>query len=407
MRLGLLGLGAIAAMCACTSAHAQAQTVPVVEAVRQTKIGFNLDTSYDSNISHEDPALAAARGITPEDETATPSVLVDLTYPLGRQAVFLNGQAGYDFHRVNKQLDRERVNLTGGALVVTGRCRSTPYGAYTAAQSDLQDLALGQAKNLMTTVAEGVGITCGAAQGLTGQASYYHQNVTNTATAEKIADHQVDSGSGSFGYGNERLGTLLLTGSYSNQSFPNLITSPGHVGEGYSNELVGISYSKNIGARIRFQGQIGESSLHRENAPVGIPLTVNGANFTFMLDYKMSTQLEFLAQSMRQFQPSNSPGKLFELATTSQVTANYNLGTRFLISLGGIIEDITSNQDTAVAATPTPTQSHSRTVFGSIRYQQSEKASLMLDLRQVQRSTDLSAYDYTDNRATLTLAVSF
>jgi hypothetical protein len=410
MRLGLLALGTLVSLGACRQAMAQAQVgPPVVEAKRLTKIGVSLDTIYDSNIGRTSEALALARGITPEDTTFRPSLLADVVYPLGRQAIFLDGQFGYDFHRVNKRLDRQNIDVTGGGLAVVGPCRGTPYAKYVALQSDVQDLAVsaGLVKNLMTTVVEGAGVTCGSGQGLTGTLAYSHQDVTNSATRQQLSDHRVDSETGSFGYGNRSLGILQLTGSYSTQIFPDRITFSGKIGDEYWNQVLGVSYSKEVGSRIKLQAMGGQMTLRRQSAPPGIPLKITGVNYAVAVDYKMNNNLEFQAHSARAFVPSNRPGKLYDLTTSTEVTANYNLGTRFVIGLGGISEDIASNRDTSVAASSIPTDSRKRTVYGSIHYRQSERASLVLDLRQEERKTDLPAFDYTDTRATLSLAVSF
>jgi hypothetical protein len=308
---------------------------------------------------------------------------------------------------VNKQLNRQNVDLTGGGLVVTGACRSTLYGNYTAAQSDLADAAVGVVKNLATTGTEGLGVNCGAASGLMGSISYQHQDLTNSAARQQIADHRSDGGMASFGYGRPSLGTLQLTGNYTTQTFPNRLNAAGQVGDSYWDQMLGVSYSKTLGSKLKFEGTVGRSTLHRDSAPVGVPLTVSGTSYSVAAEYVLNSRLSFQGQAGRQFQPSNRPGKLYDLATTAQVTANYNLGTRFLISLGGLYEDLKSNTDASVGAPISPNKSREKTAFGSVRYRQSQKLSLLLDLRRQERETDLPSFDYTDNSVTLTLAVNF
>ena len=45
--------------------------------------------------------------------------------------------------------------------------------------------------------------------------------------------------------------------------------------------------------------------------------------------------------------------------------------------------------------------------FYHCRYQRSRKATLSVELRQVDRTTDLPIYDYSDTRLTLALSSSF
>src|SRR5215469_8304399 len=104
MRTGLLALGIAAGIAAGGPALAQVQGIPVVTNKRELKIDGNLDITYDSNVAHTGAAIAKARGITPEDWLYNPSLLIDFVQPIGRNAAFLQGQAGYDFHQENSRL---------------------------------------------------------------------------------------------------------------------------------------------------------------------------------------------------------------------------------------------------------------------------------------------------------------
>jgi hypothetical protein len=90
----------------------------------------------------------------------------------------------------------------------------------------------------------------------------------------------------------------------------------------------------------------------------------------------------------------------------TQVLANYKLGTRFILSGGGRRAETNSNADTAVIG-PVLTKSRENAVFASVRYRQSERASLLFDVRRVDRKTDIPSFDYSSTRFGLTLDVSF
>jgi hypothetical protein len=121
----------------------------------------------------------------------------------------------------------------------------------------------------------------------------------------------------------------------------------------------------------------------------------------------MSDRLDFSLTAQRAYLPSNRPGKLYDLTTSAEGTATYRLGTRFGVTLGGVIDDIVSNQDTSVAAPLTPTKSRKKSAYVGLSYQQSQRASIVLNVRQEDRTADVAAFDYSDTRATLSLAVTF
>lgn len=405
MRAGLLALGTIVGIGACSPA--MAQKMPDVQATRDMTIGAAMDVIYNSNVARTNPTLAALRSVHPQDETVRPSAHFSIVQPIGRQAVFLKGFAGYDFHRENKQLNRQNADLTGGGIVTTGPCHTTLFGRYAAAQSDLADVTLGTVKNTLTTIAEGGGLACGSGRGLGGQISGQHSETTNSGAIQDAADHTVDGGQASISYGRPSLGTLALTGNYSQQRFPNQIDFNGHKGDEYWSQMLGVDYQRAFGSKINVTASVGVNSLKRQSAPPGVPLSSSTTGYAAQVTYKMSDRLGFSLTAQRAYLPSNRPGKLYDLTTSAEGFATYHLGTRFVVTLGGVIDDIVSNQDTAVAAPLTPTKSRRKSVYTGLSYQQSQRASIALNVRQEDRKADLASFDYSDTRATLSLAVNF
>ena len=128
--LGLLSLGGAAA----------APGVPE----RRLDIGISVLNSYESNILRLRKGVPAPPGQSRDDIRATPAITVDILQPLGRQSVFLSGSAGYDFYRENDQLERERIDLTGGTNLAFGPCSSQLALSYGRQQSDLADILEGE-----------------------------------------------------------------------------------------------------------------------------------------------------------------------------------------------------------------------------------------------------------------------
>jgi hypothetical protein len=402
-----LTLGIAAGIAACSPALAQMQGVPAISNTREMHINGDLDITYDSNISHTSEATALARGIHPEDELFHPSAVFEIVQPIGRNAAFLDGNAGYDFHRYNRRLDHVNADVTGGGLLTTGPCRTTGFGRFVAVQSNLEDTSLAVVQNLSETTTGGGEIVCGKSRGFNLQLQGVHTDLVNSQSRQKLADHRIDAAGGQFGYVNERLGALAAEFNYSQVHFPDRMNAKGGIGDEYWSEVLGVSYQRNFGSKIKIQAEAGKTTLKRASAPPGIPLKVSGANYSAAIDYKMSSRLEFTVQATRAFQPSNRPGKLFDLVTHTEGSAVYNLGTRVTVTLGGFVENLTANQDTAANALPTITRARRTSEYITMRYRQSQRISAGLDVRHEDKETDLAAFNYADTRATVTLATSF
>jgi hypothetical protein len=392
-----------------TSAMAQAAgggAFPQIQAKRQQQIGADLDLSYHTNVAHSNEATSAARGITPEDEIARPKLNFDIVLPVARNAAFLNGTAGYDFHRINKQLDRIDADIKGGVLLNTGPCHTTIFGGYVAAQSDPEDVPGGRARNLLTDVTSAAGATCGSARGFTGTLDARRDDTKNSADVRTSADHTGKTLSGKFGYSNTSLGALMLTGGYSRQRYPNRLTANGQFGDGYTSENLGVSYTKSFGSRLKADILLGGMQLKRESAPPGVPLKTQGFNYSGGVEYKLGNKLRFNLSGERAFQPSNRPGRLYDLVTSTELTALYTMSSRFSVGLGASLVSSVANVDSTIAA-KLPTSSQKRVRYGTFTYRPSGKLSLSLDLREEDKTTDLPQFDYTDKSASLKLGVTF
>ena len=76
------------------------------------------------------------------------------------------------------------------------------------------------------------------------------------------------------------------------------------------------------------------------------------------------------------------------------------------MSLGGRIVDIKSNPDT-LSARAVVTSARTKSAFASVRYAQSRRANLVLDVRYDDRNTNLPDFNYTSTRVGLTAEIGF
>jgi hypothetical protein len=406
MRAALLAGLTMAGVGVCAPAVAQQAQVPDLGSGRQHTIGFSVHTTYDTNVAHTNDTGATLRGIKPEDEIVHPAAHFTIVQPIGHQAVFLTGSAGYDFHHENKRLNRRNIDLTGGGDVIVGPCQTTLYGKYAAAQSDLADVALNVTKNTITNTTLGGGLACHIGPRLQFTASGQHEDATNSDTTQKTADHKSDGGSVSITYGSSTLGTVGLIASYSKQKYPNRLVALGQVGDAYWDEMFGIQYQRHLGSKLGLQATVGRTRLHRKFTPVGVKKTTSSINYSITANYRFNNRLSLQLSADRSYQPSNTAGKLYDLNKTYLLEGQYQLSNRLNVSLGGTIEDIHSNFDTSIAAPLVPTNARKKSAYGSIGYTR-RKDSLTLTVRHENRTTNLQTFNYSDDKVTLALSVNF
>jgi len=388
------------------SAHAQ--ELPQVEPKRQMDFGIRLAATYDTNVSRSTEEAAALRGLTQEDTTYTASGTVALVQPLGKQALFINGSAGYDYHDKNRKLDARRIDLSGGAVKLFGRnCRALAFGRYGAAQSQLDDTSFVVVKNVLTRTTVSAALECQPAQGFGLVLSAAHDETSSSAAAQKSQDANSDNATVVLAYARPSLGTFRLIANFAETEFPNRDLSLGPaLGDHLSVTSYGVGYSRRLGTRIEVSAAAQRTMIKRDAAPAGVPLKSTATTYDGEILYKAGTRLDFRLSGNRSVTPSNRVGQLFDVNTQVEGSARYRLGTRVELEAGYRWEKIRSEGD-AVALGPILTNSDKDVFFGGVRYRRSEGAALGLEVRREERETNLPTFDYTNTAVTLTLDVPF
>lgn len=406
MRFWVLAVGAVCGATTAGSAAAQ-QSLPAVQQERQLDFGVRAETTYDNNAARGTRALAQQRAVAREDVVFQPTVTADVTQPFGSHIVFLHGEAGYDFHRENDQLDRGRADIYGGYTTAVGPCQPTAMAAYRAAQSDLQDADALTIDNLLQSTTTTLSLQCQQGVGLGASALVSRTETKNSATLRKTSDSTTEAASLSLVYGNATLGQAALIWNYTNTEFPNRIIPGRPVGDGFFTTSYGASYQRNFGPRISVGGQVQRTTVKREFAPPGVDAKFTSTTYGANASYRLGTRIQLQANAGRSVKPSNRPGKVYDIATTGEMVASYRLGSRYNVSLGHRIDDIESNVDLPPGARPVVTDSRSNTTFGAIRYAQSDRVTWTLDAAYEDRKTNLPDFNYNSTRVSLAVAVGF
>jgi hypothetical protein len=407
MRVKSLALGAILGVSAGAAANAQmGPRAPVVGQERQFAFEARVTGYYDSNIARTSKAAAVARNVTPEDWVLAPAISANIVQPLGRQRLFLNGSAGYDFHRENAQLDRGRYDVTAGGAASLGFCRPLTYGTYRAAQSDLADIDLGTVSNFQETVVVAAGGDCGRPIGLSGSLMAQRADTKNSADSMLIQDNTAETLQASVRYGNPTLANVALLWVYSNNEFPNRILPGRPVGDGFWTQTVGLQVDRRFGARINFSGSVAQTYLKREFAPPGEQLDFRTTSFEANFSYRAGTRLTAELLGARQVKPSSRPGKLYDISENFEGRLRYRLNPRVNISAGHAYTDLTSNVDT-LGARAVLTDSLTNATYANVEYRGLGRASVRLEVRYEDRDTNLPVFNYSATRVGVTTTVGF
>lgn len=404
MRLRPLALGVVA--CACCGTVATAQGMPNVEARREFTGSFSVRSLYDSNFSRSSSATANQRGVKPKEYSVTPTISVRLVQPIGQQVVYVSGDAGYNFYKENDQLNRIRGQAQGGYVTRLGPCGLFATGSYAAAQSDLALIDSPNIKNLAQSTTIGAGAQCSRGRGLNAGISAQRTETTNSAEVQKQVNATSEVITATLSYGKENVGVLGVSYAYADSELPNRVIPGRATGDGFFTQSLSVTAERQFGSRLYARASAGRSMVKREFSPPGVDAKFSSTTYSAAIDYQLGSRLKLGVVGDRSIVPSARAGKVYDIRTSGRASATYNLGSRFVVGLGHSIEDIKSNTDTSLPLRVI-TDSRTNSTFGSLRYKQSERASVVLDVSYDDRSANLREFDYTATRVGLSVEVGF
>jgi len=405
MQFGRLGIGLIAAAAACQPAMA-ASGAPQSSG-RQFDVMFMGDVTHDTNLPRTSALEAARSNLVLDDTSYTPNLSMNLRYPVGRQSLFLEGQAGYVFHQNNSVLDSERVNITTGVDTRISICSTRFSGGYARSLSDLQDITLATTiTNKIRVETVSLNAQCGRRTGLGVNFTASEDWGDNSAAQMQVQDYRGENYSAGLTYTRPALGVVTLFASYGHSLFPNRPRFGGEE-DGFDNTAGGITFDRHLGARIEGTATVAYSKVtelvHNPLLPArdfaGLTYSFNGK---YRVTRKLSTDLLF----ERAIKPSTRIGSTYELRTDYRFNANYDVGRRF--KLRGSYERVDDKSSaTGPLVATTLTNSRANIVSGGVEYDLGRRISLTLDGAQEQRKTNNTLFDYRDTRVTAGVRVRY
>jgi hypothetical protein len=392
--MSVLGLATAAAFCD----HADANGVEDVT-IQATTIA-----SYNSNVAHSDAALAAQRGVTPADSITSPGVSIDLSLPLGLQEVFLKGSAAYSFYARNTQLNSQDVDLTGGFAARLRACKATLTGSVDDARTDLAQLAATVTRNIENAETIGVSAACGREVGFGPSFSITQRWSNNSAAQLFQSDSRSTTANFGIAYRRPQFGELELLGSVEQTDFPNRQLQVGQATtqDGYREYSVGVLYDRRLGARIEGTFEIGYLTLEPHLPGVQ---DYRGPYYKTDVSVRISSRLQADIQAQRSTSPTNVSDATYDLRDLLSGAVDYVVTPKLKLHVSGSETTDAYNGGSFVTGV-TVRHQVTREFTASSHFQLNRRAAVDLWFTQEVGRADIESYDYTDNRAGLSVYIA-
>jgi hypothetical protein len=388
--------------------------------LRRLGVRADLNASYDSNVLGVSKAARRANVIedSVDDFRITPSLALDLITPFGRQSAFLRGEIGYDFYFSNTHLNRERINLNGGAnLRAGGTCSALVDAAYARQRSNSANVfavtadPLIDENNTEETISYGGQAQCGGPIGISPSFGYRHTRVRNSSPFFIFNDSNQDAFNASLGYQRPTLGRISVYGNYSEGEYirRNILglpagSIPGLPLDGVKNYSAGVRFERSIGSRI-----YGAVALGYSWADPRSPLSrkFRGTSYAVNLGVRPSDRLTVDLNASRASELSNAVFATFAVTEQYGVNGTYRLNQKLAFNFGSSYQKRDYQGDARVIDDQAQV-SKDEFVRGYVGFVYDLNRRLRMNgvFSQQRRMSDNSFFNYNNSTASLGVSLS-
>jgi len=384
---------------------AAGQAEAAVPALDSPPISVQFSTTYYSNIAGSSAALASARGLQRDDVLYAPAVLANLVEPMGGISFFLAGQAGYDIHQRNSQLDRERIDLQAGADTYVSVCDTTLIGSWGRHQSDLMDLSAGTTNNTQQTISAGLDVSCDRMGRLVPSFGVSEMWSDNSAPQYFGQDYRNFSSNVGLGYNFGPIGLISLFGEYSEATYPHRVfaTTGGPITDGYNVYAGGVRYSRTILDEINISAYLSQTSLNPDgNLGQGFSGLTYGLNVGYTPSARWDIDLDF----DRTATPSYYQNASFAISERYSGSVGYRFTSRLRATLGASDTHSKFNGVALIPGTNITDQTY-WSYYGSVAFNVSPTFSVSLNAGEDQRHADVVGYSYSGGHVGVAVSKAF
>lgn len=368
-------------------------------------ISVSTEVRHDSNFTHTSAANITANGKPTSEQKFSPRLNVDLGLPFGANSLSLSGGIGYNFHRNNKKLDKETIDLKGGLGLNFSPCSPSLSGQISRKQSDLGEIAptagtgIARVTNAQTEWQIGGTLSCGKSFGIKPTVGVTYEEGHNSAVLRQINNRNVMTYMVGINYVHPAIGDIMIFGQQRELRFDNQILPNGQE-NGNRTRSYGISFSRSIGARLQGNASVSWTNLNPRQPGVR---NFKGLNWSAALSLQATPLLSFNA----------SLGK--STSSTLAVASNYNTSTDYSVGASYTLTPLISLQagysrkkkayagqlGTPTVGVPPLTGDRKEMYNASIGYNFSPKLQFSLDGARESRNANGTFFDYHNNRIAL------
>lgn len=377
-------------------------------AAEQSDVTLSITARYDSNVPRLNDLRPNPRNLVREDVRFSPAAQLFVSRNIGRHQIGLRSYLGYDFYARNTQLNRERITVEPFAYLDLPVCDLAVEALANRQQSDLGELvfvgvdpAIGTV-NTQTRKRINGRVICGDTYGLRPTFEVERASGRNSNSLRRIADYEVTRIQPGVGYASPALGEISAYAVKQDTDLPNQPLANGQPA-GFTLRGVGVSYRRNIGTRLNFNGSVSQVWV-RPNG--GNLAERSGLNANIALTMLASERLQFTAFASRQFTSTLTSNATYELMQAYGLTANYAANDRLRLRLGGRI----APREFFYATTPVGPFIGRQTqydIFTGASYNLNRRLRLNLDAGYQKRNADIALFNYDTVHASIGVAVSF
>lgn len=389
----------------CAAALAQPAVAAGVPTLDTPPVSVQFSATYYTNVAGSSDTIAALRGLKTEDVVYAPSLNLNLVEAAGGATLFLAGSIGYDIHQRNTILDRERINIQGGANTRLAICDTTLSANYARSQSDLTDLVSVATNNTQENITVGLDATCSTGGRLVPSFGVAHTWSTNSAVQYLTQEYESTNANGALAYSAGSLGTFSLIGSYIRTDYPNrfFLLPTGLQADGYNMYSGGVRYQNDILSNLNVSASVSGTSLETDN---NVGASFDGITYDATLTLTASSRLSFDAGLSRQTKPSMYLNSSYSVAESYFAGVNYRISARLSAAIRA---SHTQSDYSGGAILPgfNITDQTYRSVMGSLSYTISPTFSATLNGGYTQRDANVVGYSYSGAQVGLSLSKAF